>query len=391
MSTGRRVVIVQQSIRRYRVAFYEHLRTELASIGVHLDLVHSTLPPELDERGDVADIPWSHHVPATSIPVGRGVRAVHQPVVRLGGRADLVVVEQASRMLANYGLLAQQRMGWTRVAFWGHGRDFDPGASGIGEAVKRRVSRRPWWWFAYNGEAADIVASLGYPRERITLVDNASDSTALRTTVESLRPDELVAARRRWGIPDGAPVVSFVGAYVTTKELPYLFATLDAARRHLPDLHALVAGDGPERAVVEAATAARPWVTHLGPTFGRHLAEALAVTDVMLVPSWAGLVITDAFASSTPIVLSGSHAHPPEASYLHDGRNGLVVDDGGDPGRLAARLVELVRDTDAMDALSRGARTSSLHFTAEAMAARFAAGVQAALLAPSPPRPTRSR
>jgi glycosyltransferase involved in cell wall biosynthesis len=381
-----RVTIVQQSLRRYRVAFYEHLRTELDDAGVALELLHSTLPPELDERGDVAEIPWATRVPARMLPLGRGVSAVHQPVVGRGTRADLVVVEQATRMLANYALLLQQALGRTRVAFWGHGRDFDPGASGLGEQVKRVVSRHPWWWFAYNDRAAEVVRSLGYPGERITVVDNASDSTWLRERVESLEPDDLVAARQRWGVPPTAPVVTFVGAYVTTKDLPHLLATLDRLRAQVPDLHVLVAGDGPERPQVDEAAARRPWLTHVGPAFDQTLAEVLALTDVVLVPSWAGLVITDAFAAGTPVVVSGDHAHPPEVSYLHDGRNGLVVPGGADPTVLATAVADLLRSPGALTAMGAGGRASSRHFTAEAMAQRFASGLLAALASPGPAR-----
>ena len=90
--------------------------------------------------------------------------------------ADLVVVEQANRQLVNYRLLLRSALRHRpRVVFWGHGGNLQ--ASGplaaLGERIKRSLSRRAHWWLAYTEGSADRVAALGFPRDRITVVQNA--------------------------------------------------------------------------------------------------------------------------------------------------------------------------------------------------------------------------
>jgi hypothetical protein len=47
--------------------------------------------------------------------------AVWQPVLSATRKADLVIVDQASRLLVNYVLLARQRFGGPSIALWGMG------------------------------------------------------------------------------------------------------------------------------------------------------------------------------------------------------------------------------------------------------------------------------
>lgn len=81
---------------------------------------------------------------------------VGSKIVRVGGReifwqpvlghvsgADLVIVEQATKLLVNYVLLAQQALGRTKFAFWGHGENFQRFSAGrIRRSGSRSCSRR---------------------------------------------------------------------------------------------------------------------------------------------------------------------------------------------------------------------------------------------------------
>ena len=78
--------------------------------------------------------------------------------------ADLVVVEQASRLLATYALLAWRAFGGPKVASWGQGHNVQTqNASQIGERVKGILTRRADWFFAYDEASLPVLTAQGFP------------------------------------------------------------------------------------------------------------------------------------------------------------------------------------------------------------------------------------
>ena len=310
----RRVVVLYRFLPQYRVAFYEGLRQRLRDEGVDLQLVYGDGDRDDRAKGDLVSIPWA--TPAKNRIVGIGTTKVYwQPVLRHVRGADLVIVEQASRLLVNYLLLAGQRLGGPKVAFWGHGRNFQAMAGhGVAEWIKRIVSTRAHWWFAYTARSAEIVGDLGFPSSRITVVENAIDTRALGRAVEAARGGEalarlraLAASRfrardlRRRPVRGEAPAVSVRGG--------------PARASAGPRLQLVVAGDGPDRATVERAVADHPWMRYVGPTFGHDKAVLLAASKVLLMPGAVGWPF-DAFAAGLPLATTDAPFDGPEIEYL---------------------------------------------------------------------------
>jgi glycosyltransferase involved in cell wall biosynthesis len=378
MSSPRpQVAFVELQIRQYRVPFFEALRSELASRDVDLRLLHSTPGPGQDTRGDFVELPWGEYLRRRDIgPRGRSLTwQVAPPAL---WRADLVVVTQATRLLLNYRLLGRRRRGGPLIAFWGHGRSPYPDAIPLSESVKRWASRQPDWWFAYTDGVVDVVAGFGFPRDRITSVQNSTDTRRMAAQVAAVSAD-VIALRRELGITTEGPVGLFVGALVPEKRLDYLLTAADRIRAQVPDFELVVVGEGPLAGWLAEQAGSRPWLHHLGKRFGDGLAPVLAAASVLLVPQWVGLVITDALAAGRPLIASAAAAHGPEIAYLRSGRNGLLVDDAGDPGRYAAAVVEVLTDPDGLQRLQAACVADAAAFGLEAMATRFADGVERAL------------
>lgn len=374
----RRVAIVQEAVFHYRERFYELLRERLAEDDIELVLIHSNTPPEEDVWRSTVDLPWSHRVDARTLSVA-GRRLVWQRAHRLLSGCDLVIVEQGSRHLLNYLLLAEQLLGRRRVALWGHGRNFnDQDLSRVGEALKARWSTRVHWWFVYNELSASVVAALGVPTERITVVQNAVDTVALRSLVDRLEDVDRELTRTELGLT-GTSTGLYLGGLAPEKRLDYLFEAADVIHEQLPGFELIVAGAGTEAANVTALASERPWVHVVGPARDATKAALFGVADVALMPAWAGLVVLDSFAAGVPMAVSGALPHPPEASYIEDGHNGLVIDDGGDPTQYADAVVALLEDEARHQALRVGSRRSADRYTIEAMVERFATGVVEAL------------
>lgn len=372
----KRVVILYRFLPQYRVPFYEGLRAYLHGAGVDLQLVHGD-GDEVDRaKGDLVELDWAIPVPNRILRLP-GARLYWQPVHRFIRNADLVIVEQASRLLINYVLLGQQALGMNRVAFWGHGKNFQAKRQhGIAEWVKKRVSTLPAWWFAYNQRSADIVTSLGYPKDRVTLVQNAIDTTRLRTAVASVTESERRQLGRDLGL-NGEMMGVYVGGLYPEKRLTFLIEAARLVRGRLPQFELIIAGDGPDRPIAEEAAASLSWVRYLGPVFGDAKARLLASSRVMLMPGLVGLAVLDAFAAGLPMATTDVPFHSPEIEYLEPGVTGLLTPHNTQA--FADAVADLLRNADTWQRMSRASLEASRHYTIESMVKNFGDGVLKAL------------
>lgn len=377
MPPSARVVVLQRSLRRYREPFYKHLKARLQEAGVELEVLHSNPPEEEDSRRDAGHLPWAKHIPMRHFRV-RHRQLLWQSALRHVRGADLVIVEQAAMLLLNPVLLVAQRLGGPRVAFWGHGANFDEeSASSLGEGFKRQQSRRAHWWFAYTDEAAAVVGKLGFPPERVTVVHNSTDTRALSAAVSNLTRAALATIRKDFGLSPG-PVAVFVGSLVEAKGLSLLLLAADRVVVRIPTFRLVIIGAGELEADLREAAQTRPWLHMTGTLFGDDLAAVLGAADTAVLPGWAGLSITDCFAAGLPVVISEGLPHPPEAAYVQDGINGVRVATDT-PTDLADALVDLLTQDARLATLAAGALRTAQQFTVEAMSERFADGIVEAL------------
>jgi glycosyltransferase involved in cell wall biosynthesis len=375
-----RVVLVYRYVHHYRTAFYTRLRDELARRGVRFDVVYGEPSAADESKLDSVTLPWATRIRNRVWRMGD--RELYwQPYLREVRDADLVIVEQATKLLTNYALLAEHMIGGPAVAFWGHGHNVYVHRAGrVSEWVKRRVSRHADWVFAYNHVSVDVMLAQGYPRDRITCVDNTIDTRGLRTLRGELTPADLAAARRDYGLTSGNVGV-FAGSLYTDKRLDFLFNAGDLVRRDVPDFQLLVIGSGPAEEALRAAAVGRPWLKVLGPLYGHDLARAMAVGRLLLIPSAVGLAILDGFALELPLVTTRAPFQGHELGYLIPGVNGLIVDEWRYPAEYAREIARALTDETLLERLRAGCRTAAATYTLEAMTEHFADGVTNALTA----------
>jgi glycosyltransferase involved in cell wall biosynthesis len=372
------VAVVYRSLPQYRRRFYELVREGLGARGVEFKLIYGDSDAADDLKKDRIDLPWATRIPNRIVRLGSWF-VYWQPCLRELRRADLVIVEQASKLLLNYVLLLQQLRGRTRLAFWGHGKNFQVhSASALGERVKRVMSRRVWWWFAYNEASSQVVRELGFDPGRITNVQNAIDTRGLVEAHSRLSPRAVEAVRAELGIT-GEHVCIFAGSIYAEKRVDYLLEACRMIRDQLPGFELIVLGAGPEQGKFEEAAARHPWIHYVGPKFDDAKIPYFAASKLLLMPGLVGLAVLDAFALETPLVTTAIDWHSPEVDYLTDGENGVVVSPPDDPRLYAAKVVELLRDEGRRARLVRGCRESSTRYTVENMAENFTSGILSAL------------
>jgi L-malate glycosyltransferase len=372
------VVFVQPRVTHYRKRFWELLRERLSNQGVDLRLLVDDPDQATRSKKDLVTLDWAEAVPSRRLRVGSRY-LLWQPILRRVRGADLVIVEQASRHLANYALIAWQYWRGPAIAFWGHGADLTgESPSCVGELLKRYVSRRPSWWFAYTAHSARIVRELGYDSARITVVNNSTDTRAITAArSEFVKGDTRHASGKR--ARTAGAVAAFVGSIYPEKRISFLLEAARLVKSQLPDFSLLVIGAGPDSERLRAQTAMEDWVCWLGPRTGAELVEATSTVKLLLLPGLVGLVAVDSFALGIPIVTTDYPHHAPEVSYLDDGVNAIIVKPWHNVQQYATAVVDLLSDEVTRARLVQACLDDSTRYTVEEMASRVANGVLSAM------------
>ena len=369
------VVAVDRYVKQYRVPFYEAVHTELATRGIRYRLLYGAPRSGEATRGDTAAIRWAEEINSTYL--GPGDKLVWLSAVGKARGADLVVITQENAQLNNYALQIWRKLGGPRLAYFGHGKNFQASnPDSAAERFKRLWIKQVDWWFAYTQRCAAIVSGAGFPRDRITVVNNAIDTSGITAEIAALDPAAQTAVRQ--SLVGGSQNVGvYVGGLYPEKRLGFL---LDAARlvfEAVPDFHLLIIGAGPDAGIAEAAAAELPRVHYVGPKFGAEKTALASLGRVFVMPGVVGLGVLDSFAYGTPMVTTDIPGHGPEVEYLRHGENGLIVAD--DVRTFAEAVTEVLTDEAWRLQLRRGAEAALETLTTQAMAWRFVDGVLEAL------------
>ncbi|MEU3118222.1 glycosyltransferase family 4 protein [Micromonospora chalcea] len=239
-------------------------------------------------------------------------------------------------------------------------------------------------WLA--GESGRVIVCSGYMRDEVGALFgvDAARVDVVPNGVEPHRwrvPASAVAAARTRFAADG-PLVTFAGRLVYEKGVQHLLAGLPRLRDRHPGLRAVIVGDGPYRADLEAE------VHRLGlggtvsmPGFlgGADLPAVMAASDCFAVPSIYepfGMVALEGAAAGAPLAVARTGGL---AEIVEPGVTGMTFAPH-DPDGLAEAVHALLSDRDRARVLARRAR-AMVHerYGWAAIASRTAAAYAAAI------------
>ena len=367
------VVVLASYIAQYRAPFFELAASDLESRGVVLTVAVGGVDSQQASRNDGVELPGQLRLGARALRVaGRDV--VWRDSRRLAESADLVVMEQARKYLDTYVHLLGRRH--RPVALWGHGRTTTRTTSAWEHRLLDALTRRADWFFAYTERGRREMAVCGFPDKRITVVQNATDTAALRSAAAAVTASERTAISRQLGLTKGRTAL-YLGALDESKRLGLLMAAGAALADRMPGFTLVVAGDGPMRSVIEQAAATSSWLRYVGAAFGSDKAVLGTVSDVMLNPGRVGLTVVDSFAMGVPMVTTEWRGHAPEFDYIDPDVNGVVTRDS--LTQYVATVESLLQSPDRLKGLRAACIASCETYRIEAMAARFVSGVTGAL------------
>jgi L-malate glycosyltransferase len=370
------VLIIQAEMKHYRVPFFTKLHAALRQDGIELAVAYSAQNQKQATRKDGAELPPEF---------GRKVRGywfaerfLYQSVWREVLKADLVIVGNENKYLVNPLLLLLSALRLKTVAFWGLGPNMHPDRSALSEWIKEKTVTTVDWWFAYTETIADYLRQHGMAPERVTNVQNATDTVELRRQLSEIQDAEAMQAKAELTGNAASKIGLYCGLLGEIKAIPMLIEAARLVRQRCPDFHLVIVGNGPGRAWLEQAIVGEPWIHYMGSKFGRDSAMLYKVADVFLLAGTAGLAIVDSFAAGLPLIATHLPTHPPEVSYLCDGENGKITPHVA--SAFADAVVEVLTTPALMATLRHGAALAGSKYTIEAMVENYRAGVNQCLM-----------
>jgi glycosyltransferase involved in cell wall biosynthesis len=374
----KRVAIVYRYIPQYRLDFYNRLYNLCKGTNITLDVIYGNPSPIDNKKRDSVDFLPGKFIENHWLSVGR-IELAWQPVLSEIRSADLIVVEQANKLLINYLLILRQKLGLEKFAFWGHGKNYQATKHHrLSERLKRQLITLPHWWFAYTPGVARLIESSGFPAERITILYNSIDTKSLRETRDSISAAEIAAARLEIGL-NSDNVCIYVGGMYPEKRLRFLLDSCVEIRQRVPNFQMIFIGAGLDDQLVQTFCSANPWAIYLGSKFGADKVKYILMSKLLLMPGLVGLAIIDAFTLEVPIVTTDINFHSPEIEYLVNGHNGMIVSPTDDPRHYAVVVAGLLTDSKSRGTLREGCRESASLYSIENMAGRFFDGLVKAL------------
>ena len=199
---------------------------------------------------------------------------------------------------------------------------------------------------------ADLIKFYGANSEKIQVIYNGIDASRFTPTNSRFRQE----IRQRYQIPETSVVVLFVGEY-RRKGLATVIRALGELQD--PRIHLLAVGKGNLEQYQTLAKEAgiSQQVTFAGPA--RDIEQVFGAADMFVFPTYYepfGMVITEAMASSLPVITSRSAG---ASEMISEGESGLLLDNPGDPHELSQKIKILLADEANRKQIGKSARAAA--------------------------------
>lgn len=225
---------------------------------------------------------------------------------------------------------------------------------------------------AISEAVAAAMAASGIPRDRITIIPSGVDLTRRIAPAAASRLAEL-------GIAPGSPLVVQVAQLVPHKDPLTFVRAMARARRDVPGVQALLAGEGPLRAAVDAEIAALGLAACVhAPGYLPDADALIAAARVVTLSSeeeGLGTVLLDALSQGIPVAATSAGGIP---EIVEHDASGLLAP-VHDAERLGANVAALLTDTALHRRLAEGARRRAAEFSVGRTAERTLAVYREAL------------
>jgi glycosyltransferase involved in cell wall biosynthesis len=323
-------------------AFY--LCRELVRRGHHVTMVTSLSQPGLRPRENMAGVEvvrkW---FPQKRTPAGWIAHTLNTVphYMRLARHADVLHAQTFASAVP--GMRARRRLKLPLVITLHTSHFLRLARRPVWRPVLRRIVSSADWLLAASDEIRDVALDL-YPHPRAEALTNGVD-----TEMFAPLPGARARARGRWRIIVPRRLFEKNGVEYFIRALPLL--------RRETEVEAVLVGDGPERARLEALAAelgVADIVTFAGRRPNEEMPQLLAGSDLAVLPSLmeaTSVAALEAMSCGLPVAASRVGGLP----QIVDETVGTLFEPG-DPAALAAAVTALLRRDD-LDAVGARGRT----------------------------------
>ncbi|WP_145999560.1 glycosyltransferase family 4 protein [Deinococcus sp. UR1] len=353
------------------------MKKYLEEKNIELVLIYGDGDSADRSKGDLVDIEWGVKIKNRIISILER-RLYWQNVFSHIKRGDLVIVEQASRLIINYILQILSSMKYIRLAYWGHGVNYMAKSDNdIAEIIKRKLITKVDWWFAYNQATVKIVESAGYPRNKITDVQNSIDVDALREGINSVSFSETESLKKILEIDKNSRIILYIGGLYQEKGIVELIEASKIVNRLYPDTILLIVGSGPLKEYVKQEERKSEHIRFAGPLFGRDKIVALKIADVIAMYDAVGLVALDSLTAGVPIITTEGKNHGPEIEYLINGKTSIITNYNLES--FADGIIRLIKSKEELDNMKMENIRESYNYSMVKMVNNFGGGIEYAI------------
>lgn len=245
--------------------------------------------------------------------------------------ADVTIAELNPRILSVWLAVLIRRILCRHTVLWGHAWP-RKGQTSPTERVRGWLRRLANVILVYTETQRDELL-ISEPATSVICAPNAIYRSDQMTALSVNSPNDILC----------------VGRLVASKKPILLLEAFEiAVRKGLPPSHRLIfAGEGPERAGIEAGLSKMPELVgrvvvlgHVPPTEMPALYQAAFVS---VAPGTVGLSITQSLSFGVPMIIAREEPHGPEIEAASDGVNSLFVG-SDDAESIAEALLQIARE-----------------------------------------------
>lgn len=365
------VYIYQRVLPHYRVPFFRLLATELKKSGIELIVIYGQESEGSVPKTTFVDEPWALYKPNYYLKIKEVEITLQSIDFKRLYSTDLIILEQSNRLLINYLFLLIKLITGKKIAFWGHGANFQSHSStGVRERFKRWYSTFADWWFCYTPKGKEIVESLGYDASSITIVNNSVDVRSLIEEKTRLRDEDVRKLKDELNL-SGSNIAVYCGGMYKEKRIQFLLDSCIEIRKKVDDFQMLFIGGGPDDYLVKEFCSHHYWAKQFGPISGVERVKYFKLSKLQLMPGLVGLGILDSFALGVPLFTTNIDYHSPEIEYLDSGYNGMIVDDT----HYSDTVIKALTDDDTLSTLGEGCAESVQKYSLDQMVSNYAKGI----------------
>ncbi len=318
----KRIAIVQEYLPHYRAPFFEKLNNlskyqwELMC-GPHLGEGFSGLAIDTEAPLPIKPI---RHFTLGKFSWRRGVSCWLREC-----KYDAVVFGLGWPILSNVLLPMVARQQGTAVIAWSKGiSESGKNRSALFNAYQKLYLQQCDAMLVYGHVSKKYFTDIGVPAGKIFIAQNTIDTLKIARDLPFSRQQALLY-RNELELTDKI-VVGYLGRLSKEKKIDNIIQAFSIISKANPDIHLLIAGDGPEREKLEVSCADldyRSRIHFLGKIPIEQQDACLESFDIYVSAYAGGLGILEAMAHQKKIVITPESR--PETELIQDGLTGYIT------------------------------------------------------------------